>query len=184
MIWWQTSSNRFSSLVLNFSLNLFPVQSLVLRAKTLEETVVSFSSRRYLCVSVSFPRVQIEHKRKKGEKQRRKKWWHGLVNSSHDFRAADCPSIRKLRRGSNVEPIFSSLYFYYTSLSPLHSQKNRGEISNMGQNLNSTNTQRVIAECAVRSLSRFSLSLKLIYNNMRLYTRFADRKPINRLFSR
>lgn len=183
MIWWQTSSNRFSSLVLAKLLPQ-PLSSPVSCSKTLEETVVSFSSRRYLCVSVSFPRVQIEHRRKKGEKQRRKKWWHGLVNSSHDFRAADCPSTRKLRRGSNVEPIFSSLYFYYTSLSPLHSQKNRGEISNMGQNLNSTNTQRVIAECAVRSLSRFSLSLKLIYNNMRLYTRFADRKPINRLFSR
>lgn len=87
-----------------------------------------------------------------------------------------------IKRGADI---FIFVFLLHFPLSPPpHSQKNRGEISNMGQNLNSTNTQRVIAECAVRSLSRFSLSLKLIYNNMRLYTRFADRKPINRLFSR
>lgn len=40
----------------------------------------------------------------------------------------------------------------------------------MDQNLNSTAPCVLLYRVTVRSLSRFSLSLKLIYNNMRLYT--------------
>lgn len=80
--------------------------------------IVSFSSRSLLPSSIFvFPWVFRACKSKKGERQRRKKWkwWHGLVNSSHDFRAADCPSTRRekpwIKRGADIFIFVFLLHF-------------------------------------------------------------------------